>query len=62
MALAIIGGAPDRFAPLVALYREALGHAGHDREGTPVSINSHGYVATTSQHAADDSSRRTPRR
>jgi len=54
MALAIIGGAPERFAPLVALYREALGHAGHDRDATPVSINSHGYVATTSQHAADD--------
>jgi probable LLM family oxidoreductase len=54
MALAIIGGQPARFAPLVDLYREALRRAGND-PATPVSINSHGFVAKTSQEAADAS-------
>jgi probable LLM family oxidoreductase len=52
LALAIIGGAPERFVPLVDLYRRAAGEAGHP--GLPVGINSHTYVADTSQQAADD--------
>jgi probable LLM family oxidoreductase len=52
MALAIIGGQPARFAPLVNLYREALERAGSDVT-TPVSINSHGFIAKTSQEARD---------
>jgi alkanesulfonate monooxygenase SsuD/methylene tetrahydromethanopterin reductase-like flavin-dependent oxidoreductase (luciferase family) len=36
MALAIIGGMPERFVPFVELYRGS--------GGTTVSINSHGYV------------------
>jgi probable LLM family oxidoreductase len=52
MALAIIGGQPARFAPLVDLHREAVAQAGHDP--LPVSINSHTYVAETSQQAADE--------
>ncbi|CAN5250757.1 LLM class flavin-dependent oxidoreductase [soil metagenome] len=54
LALAIIGGEPERFAPLVELYREAARRAGHDPEKLPVGINSHGYVADTSQQAADE--------
>jgi probable LLM family oxidoreductase len=54
LALAIIGGAPERFAPLVQLYREAAAHAGHDPAALPVSVNSHAYVADTSQRAADE--------
>jgi alkanesulfonate monooxygenase SsuD/methylene tetrahydromethanopterin reductase-like flavin-dependent oxidoreductase (luciferase family) len=54
MALAIIGGQPLRFAPLVDLYREALRRTGNDPT-TPVSINSHGFLAKTSQEAADAS-------
>ncbi|MEA2388601.1 MAG: hypothetical protein QOG41_1374, partial [Thermoleophilaceae bacterium] len=54
MALAIIGGAPERFAPLVELYRETARAAGHDPAALPVSINSHTYVADTSQRAADE--------
>ncbi len=54
MALAIIGGEPARFAPLVGLYREAAQKAGHDISKLPVSINSHGFVADTSQQASDD--------
>ncbi len=52
LAVAIIGGAPARFGPLVDLYRETARRAGHDPAGLPVGINSHTYVAETSQRAA----------
>ena len=51
MALAIIGGQPERFTPFVELHRRAVAEGGH--APLPVSINSHGFVANTSQHAAD---------
>ena len=51
MALAIIGGTPQRFAPLAELHRRASAEAGHGR--LPMSINSHGFIADTSQEAAD---------
>jgi probable LLM family oxidoreductase len=51
LALAIIGGEPARFAPLAELYRRAATRYGHGQ--LPVSINSHGVVAETSQAAAD---------
>ncbi|HWH15205.1 MAG TPA: Atu2307/SP_0267 family LLM class monooxygenase [Miltoncostaeaceae bacterium] len=51
MALAIIGGQPERFAPYVELHRRAVAEAGH--APLPVSINSHGFIAPTSQAAAD---------
>jgi alkanesulfonate monooxygenase SsuD/methylene tetrahydromethanopterin reductase-like flavin-dependent oxidoreductase (luciferase family) len=54
MALAIIGGMPERFASLVALYRQAARQSRHDPAQLPVSINSHGFVAENSQQAADD--------
>ena len=54
LALAIIGGQPERFAPLVELYRDAGRRAGHDAATLKVGINSHGYVADTSQQAADE--------
>jgi probable LLM family oxidoreductase len=53
LALAIIGGQPERFAPLVELYREAAREGGHDADSLPVSINSHAFVADTTQQAAD---------
>jgi len=53
MALAIIGGAPERFAPVVDLYRETARQAGHDASRLPVSINSHVFVGDDSQEAAD---------
>ncbi|MGE5091727.1 MAG: Atu2307/SP_0267 family LLM class monooxygenase [Bacillota bacterium] len=53
LALAIIGGAPRQFAPLIAFYREAARRAGHD-SAPPVGINSHTYVADTSERAADE--------
>jgi probable LLM family oxidoreductase len=54
LAVAIIGGQPERFVPLVELYRESARAAGHDPAGLPVSINSHAYVAPTSARAADE--------
>lgn len=53
LAIAIIGGSPDRFAPLVQLYRDAARRAGHDLATMPVSINSHGFIADTSQRATE---------
>jgi probable LLM family oxidoreductase len=51
LALAIIGGEPARFAPLATLHRRAAEQFGNGP--LPVSINSHGFVADTSQAAAD---------
>jgi probable LLM family oxidoreductase len=54
MALAIIGGLPERFAPFAELHRRAAAQAGHDPLPA-LSINSHGYIADTSQQALDES-------
>ncbi len=53
MALAIIGGTPARFTPLVELYRETALEAGHDPSRLAVSINSHSFVGETALEAAD---------
>ena len=52
MALAIIGGMPERFAPFAEIHRRASVAAGHGE--LPLSINSHGFIADTSQAAADE--------
>lgn len=54
LALAIIGGRPEAFAPLVQLYRLAGKEAGHPREQLRVAVHSHGYVAETDQQAAQE--------
>ncbi|HET9003281.1 MAG TPA: LLM class flavin-dependent oxidoreductase [Gemmatimonadaceae bacterium] len=54
MALAIIGGAPERFAPLVQLYRDSGVQAGHDLASLQVGINSHAYLADDSKRAMDE--------
>ena len=54
LAIAIIGGQPENFAPLAKLYRQAADEAGHDAERLPISINSHAYVAETSRRASDE--------
>ena len=51
MALAIIGGMPERFAHFAQLHRQAAAEAGHPRRA--LSINSHGFIANSSQEAAD---------
>lgn len=54
LMIAIIGGQPARFAPLVALYHEAARRAGADRSRLAVGINSHMYVAETSARAREE--------
>jgi probable LLM family oxidoreductase len=53
LAVAIIGGMPARFRPLVELYRESAEMAGHDPATLQVGINSHGFLAENSREAAD---------
>src|SRR3954452_4615631 len=52
MALAIIAGEPERFAPYAQLHRRAA--AGYGHETPALSISSHGFIADTSQSAADE--------
>jgi probable LLM family oxidoreductase len=52
MALAIIGGLPERFAPFAEIHRQAATEAGFDPP-PPLSINGHGLVAETSEEAAE---------
>ena len=54
MALAIIGGEPEQFSPLVDLYRDTAARAGHDVDKMHVSINSQAHIALNSQTAADE--------
>jgi probable LLM family oxidoreductase len=58
LTLAIIGGQPERFVPLVRLYRDAIESAGHDPSVGKLAINTHAFVAETS--AAADSAFATP--
>jgi len=51
LTLAIIGGQPQRFAPLLDLYRASLAEAGHDPSVGRVAINTHAFVAETSAQA-----------
>ena len=51
MTIAIIGGEPERFAPLAGLHREAARRAGQD--ALPLGLGMHGLVADTSAAAAD---------
>jgi probable LLM family oxidoreductase len=53
LVLAIIGGSPMQFAPLVELYKKAAKHAGHDTSLLPVASHSHGFIAETTELAAD---------
>jgi alkanesulfonate monooxygenase SsuD/methylene tetrahydromethanopterin reductase-like flavin-dependent oxidoreductase (luciferase family) len=52
--VAIIGGEPRRFRPLVDAYREAGRRAGHPAEKLTVGLHSIGFLADTTQQAADD--------
>jgi probable LLM family oxidoreductase len=51
LALGIVGGSPAQFAPAIDLYRRVLDDFGHPQ--LPVAITQHGFVADTTQAAAD---------
>jgi probable LLM family oxidoreductase len=54
LMVAIIGGEPHRFRPLIDVYREAGKRAGHAPETLKVGVHALGYVADTDQQASDD--------
>jgi probable LLM family oxidoreductase len=54
LMVAIIGGETRRFRPLVDLYRDAGARAGHPPDRLKVGVHSLGYVAATTQQAADE--------
>jgi probable LLM family oxidoreductase len=51
LTVAIIGGQPERFVPLVELYRQAYAAAGHDPAQAKVAINTHACVGATEEEA-----------
>lgn len=53
LMIAIIGGEPRQFAPLVDLYRRAGAQAGHPPEQLKVGLHVFGFVAETTTAAAD---------
>jgi probable LLM family oxidoreductase len=53
MALAIIGGLPAQFARHTKLYRDSFVKAGHAVNELQLGINSHTFIADSSQDAAD---------
>lgn len=54
LAIAIIGGMPERFRPLAELYRDTARKVGRDPSTLPLSINSHGLIADSARQAMDD--------
>jgi len=53
IVFAIIGGMPERFAPLVSLYKEAAVRAGHDPSKLQIATHSHGFIGDSAEGAAD---------
>ncbi len=54
LMVAIIGGEPHRFRPLIDLYREAGKRSGHQAEQLKVGLHMIGFVGDTTKEAADD--------
>jgi len=54
LMVAIIGGEPKRFRPLIDLYREKSREAGHPADQLVVGLHSVGFLGDTTQQAADD--------
>src|SRR6201988_3244190 len=54
LMVAIIGGGPRRFRPLVDLYRETGLRFGHPPDRLKVGMHAQGYVAATTQDAVAD--------
>jgi probable LLM family oxidoreductase len=54
LMVAIIGGRPEDFRPLIDLYREAGRRAGHAPERLSVGLHMIGFLADNTAQAADD--------
>lgn len=53
LVLAIIGGRPTQFAPLVKIYKQAAAQAGHDVSKLTVASHSHGFVGDRNDVAVE---------
>ncbi|MFZ0012723.1 MAG: LLM class flavin-dependent oxidoreductase [Acidimicrobiia bacterium] len=53
VALAIIGGSPDRFSEFADLHRKTLVESGYDPEQVPLSVHAHGFVADSVEQAIE---------
>ncbi|MEK8130587.1 LLM class flavin-dependent oxidoreductase [Paenibacillus filicis] len=53
IVFSILGGMPERFAPLVELYKEAAVKAGHDPNKLQIATHSHGFISDTTQDASE---------
>jgi len=54
LMVAIIGGEPERFRPLIDLYREAGRRTGHSPEQLTVGLHMIGFLADTTEQAAEE--------
>jgi probable LLM family oxidoreductase len=54
LMVAIIGGEPERFRPLIDLYREAGRRTGHSAEQLRVGLHMIGFLGDSTEQAADD--------
>lgn len=54
LALAIIGGMPERFSSFTDLYRQSWQQAGRDMSQIQIAVHSHGFIGDDSRQAADD--------
>ena len=54
VAIAIIGGSPERFGVLGELHRRSLRDSGFDPAAVPLAVHAHGHIAETSDQAAEE--------
>jgi alkanesulfonate monooxygenase SsuD/methylene tetrahydromethanopterin reductase-like flavin-dependent oxidoreductase (luciferase family) len=54
LVVAILGGNPINFKPLVDLYRQEANEAGHAPEALKVGVTGHTYIAETTQQAKEE--------
>lgn len=54
LAIAMLGGDPVRFKPLVDMYRKAASQAGHAPEDLKVGVTGHAYISATTSQAKEE--------
>jgi len=54
VALAIIGGSPDRFSIFSKLHRRSLAEAGFSASDVPLAVHAHGHIAATTEQAVEE--------
>ncbi len=54
LALAIIGGQPDRFSVFSRIHRATLIQSGYDPESVPIAVHAHGFIGADTRAAADE--------